>query len=712
MPDTGLNTQEAQDLLKKYGFNELPETPPPSNISLIFSQLKSPLVYILVFAGLVTFFLHEFTDTLVISLAVLLNTVLGFIQEKRAGQALRALKELIHPEARVIRDGRMQTIEARVIVPGDLVVLNKGDKVPAEGDLVFSNRLFLTEAMLTGESVPIEKKKGDVVYMGTVVSAGQARFVTRKTGSTTEIGKIAESLDMLEEQTPLRRQLVHFSKQLSTLVILLTVGVFITGLLLGISPREIFTTSVALAVSAIPEGLLVGLTVILAIGMQRILAKKGLVRNLVSAETLGGVTTICVDKTGTLTQGKMQVVDVIGNEENLKMQTVLANDLDDPVVIAAFEWGSTNKSFDEKKYERIDSIPFTSENKFFASLHNFDDKSNLLLVNGAPEILMAQSQLTLNEVDVLYKQIEELTSQGKRVLGFSRKYVPHEKTELSNSDIEESLEWVGLIAFSDPVRTDVKAALKKTKKAGIKLMVITGDYPKTAISVLKQVGIDVDETNIILGSELDQLDDEALAKRMYDDNHVKVFARTKPEQKLKIVKVLKGRNEVVAMMGDGVNDAPALSAADIGVVVGEATDVAKESADLVLLDSSFNTIVLAIEEGRGIFDNLRKMILYLMCDAFIEIIVVFTAILVRLPLPITAAQILWVNLVSDGFPSLALTIDPKDAGIMDRTPRSPKEPLVAPWMMKLIAIVSIFGGAAAFFLFFYAYSQTGDIVFA
>ncbi len=712
MQDKGLTFEQVEQRIKEHGLNALPEKAPPSSFSLFLSQLKSPLVYVLLAAFVVTLLLHEYTDSTVIALAVFINTILGYIQEKRAGKALRALKEMIHPEAKVIRNGELQTIDVTHLVPGDLVVLNKGDKVPADGKLSYVNRLYLTEAILTGESASVAKNRDDKVFMGTVVSAGQAKFIVEKTGVETEMGKIAQSLDVIDGDTPLRIQISKFSKQLSILTLSLTVLIFTVGLLLGFSAREIFTTSVALAVSAIPEGLLVGLTVILAIGMQRILAQKGLVRNLVSAETLGGVTVICVDKTGTLTQGRMQVTDVIGDESTLVFQTFIANDLDDPIVIAAYEWAAGKKNIDESQYERLDSLPFESDNKFFASLNRYDDSSNILFVNGAPEVLLEKTKLDEGERNLLLGQIENLTTQGKRVLGFAKKMVGKDKVKLSLDDVAGDLEWEGMIAFSDPVRTDVKDSLEKTKQAGIRLVVITGDYPKTAISILNQIGIEVSEGDVILGTLLENMNEDELAGRLYANDNVKVFARTKPEQKLKIVQVLKNKHEVVAMMGDGVNDAPALTAADIGIVVGEATDVAKESADLVLLDSSFKTIVLAIEEGRGIFDNLRKMILYLMSDAFEEIVLVLTTIILRLPLPITAAQILWVNLVSDGFPNLALTVDPKAPGIMQKPPRPTAEELVAPWMKVLILIVSLSGGFFAYALYHHSFLTTGSLELA
>jgi Ca2+-transporting ATPase len=710
----GLTTTQAEHLLEEYGPNALPDKPPPSDLVIFISQLKNPLIYVLLAAGLVTLFLKDYTDSSIIFFAVLINTVLGFIQESKAGKALEALKKLVHPHARVLRNGVIEIIEVEKIVPGDVVVLHQGDKIPADGKIMESSRFFASEAILTGESEPVEKQESDEVFMGTVVTAGTGRMIVTLTGSKTEMGKIAISVSEISDDTPLHRQLAVFSKQLSILVGVLILIVFISGLIFGESPTDIFTTSVALAVSAIPEGLLVALTVVLAIGMQRILRRKGLVRNLVSAETLGGVTIICVDKTGTLTHGKMQVVDVVGEEHEIVKQVTFVNDLDTSVVIAAWEWGSKKVTDADKSefgsQERLDSIPFSSEFKFSASLYPWTEEGNLIFVTGAPEILLENSSLSAKEKEEIQKRIKSLSQEGKRLLGFARKYVGDNKEELLQKDVEKDLQWVGMLAFTDPVRDDVKLALEKTKKAGIKLIVITGDYAETAKVVLKQLGLEVKEKNIILGEDLDSISEEELSEKLSSDPfEVKLFARAKPNQKLKIVQVLKANGEVVAMTGDGVNDAPALAKADIGIVVGEASEVAKETADLVLLDSSFATIVAAIAEGRGIFDNIRKIILYLMSDAFEEILIVLTAIFFRLPVPITAAQILWVNLVSDGFPNLALTIDPKTAGSMSRPPRSPKEPLVAKWMLKIITMVSLIGGFFAFVLFWHAYKTTGNV---
>ena len=621
----GLTTAEAEKRLSKFGPNILPEKPPPSDISIFLSQLKNPLIYVLIFAGLATFFLKHFSDAVIIAMAVIINTILGFFQERRAGKALSALKSLVSPQAEVVRDGKRKKIGANEVVPGDIIVLSQGMKVPADGKLVFVNRMFINEAILTGESQPASKANNEKVYMGTVVSSGQGAMEAQVTGALTQIGKIAEGVQETSEDTPLKKQIGRFSKQLLVLVVFLTLFVFVIGLASGESLIEIFKTAVALAVSAIPEGLIVSLTVVLAIGMQRILRRNGLVRNLTSAETLGGVTTICIDKTGTLTQGKMTVTDVIGDTVELAKQAILANDLDDPLVIAAFEWARGYIKDYIQEHPRLDSIPFSSKERFFASLNKWNKGENIIFVSGAPDSLLSWSKINKSEREKVMQKIEDLTKEGKRVIGFSRKVVPSSNKRLSKEDVKGSLNWIGLLSFSDPVRPGVRDALSKANEAGIKIIVITGDYANTAEAVLTEIGMSISETEELLGEDLEKLSVEELAEAV---RHIKLFARTTPEQKLKIVEALKKNGEVVAMMGDGVNDAPAINKADIGIVVGDASDVARESADLVLLDSNFATIVGAVEEGRGIFENIRKIILYLLSDAFGEIVTVTFAIIV------------------------------------------------------------------------------------
>lgn len=719
--NSGLSTIEAKIRLEKFGPNKLPEVPPPSDLSILLAQFKNPLVYILLIASIVTVLLRDYTDAAVIAAAVGLNTILGFFQERRASRALFALKKLIQPHSLVFRDRERKKVFVEEIVPGDICVIGSGDKIPADGKVLSGSRLFISDAVLTGESVPVGKENGDKVFMGTVVTSGNGFILVEATGKETEIGKIALHIQEPYEDTPLKRQLVHFSRQLTVLVILLTAFVFIIGVVSGLPLKEVFTTSVALAVSSIPEGLLVGLTVVLAIGMQKILGRRGLVRNLVSAETLGGVTTICIDKTGTLTQGQMQLVDVLGDKIAIAKQALIANDLDDPLVIALWEWANKElTSSDLKgsgiddyldKHERLDSIPFSSKERFFASLNKVSSTKKVLFVNGAPEFLLEWTTLSKSERQKIRDEITKLTSQGMRLIGMAKRLVSPQTEKITLASVKKNLEWVGLVAFSDPVREGVRQALEKVKSAKVKLIIITGDYAQTAVSVLDSLGLHIEKDDEILGSELEKMSQNTLQERLETVDTL-LFARTAPMQKLKIVKALKESGEVVAMMGDGVNDAPALKHADIGIVVGDATDVAKESADLILLDSSFATIVSAIEEGRGIFDNIRKIILYLMSDAFEEIVAVIGSILVGLPLPVTAAQILWINLVSDGFPHLALTVDPRSSGIMQIPPRNPRESLVPSWMKKLILIVSLWGGIMGLVLFIFYYKTTGNLVLA
>jgi len=707
--EQGLSNEEVINRQQQYGLNVLPEKSPPSHFSLIVQQLKNPLIYVLLLAGLVTLVIGHLPDAMIIFLAVVVNTVLGFIQERKASNALHALKHYVTNHVVVIRDGKRVSIETSQIVPGDIIILSQGVKVPADGKLIHANRLYLDESILTGESMSVKKVQNDPVFMGTTIASGQAVMLVENTGSNTKMGAIALQIQEAEDDTPLQRQLKGFSKQLVMVVGALTIFVFIIGVFYRFSVMDMFITSVALAVSSIPEGLIVSMTVVLAIGMQKILKRRGLVRKLAAAETLGGVTVICIDKTGTLTQGKMKVVDTIGNEKDLAQQVLLANDLDDPIVIAAFEWGRTIISDFVSEHQRLDSIPFSSKERFFCSLHKWSNDGNRLYVNGAPDLLLQWTTLSEDKREEIIAIIDNLTKQGKRLIGFARKDVSSDKQDLDTSDAKGGLTWVGMLAFSDPVRVGVKDALEQAMGAGIRTVVITGDYSKTSEFVLSELGISLTSEEIITGDELEALSAEEFARKV---KSIRLFARTTPDQKLAIVEALKKRGDIVAMMGDGVNDAPALHDADIGIAVGEATDVAKESADLVLLDSNFSTIVGAIEEGRAMFENIRKIILYLMCDAFAEIVVILGGIVLGLPLPITAMQILWVNLISDGFPGLALTIDPKRVDIMKEKPRPSGERLVNKWMSTLIGFVSLIASLITLASFIVVYKMSNDLVVA
>ena len=688
--------------------NILPEKPPPGELVLVLRQLKNPLIYVLILAAGVTVVIGHWSDAAIILAAVGVNTVLGYIQESRATKALAALRRYVTSRAIVVRGGKRREINAEDIKVGDEVILAAGSRIPADGALIFANRLVVEEAALTGESQAVNKIEGNEVYMGTAVAAGQGRMRVGAIGEDTKMGAIAVQVQEPEEETPFQRQLKIFGRQLVVVVGILVVGVFGLGVVYGQSLTEIFVTAVALAVSSIPEGLIVALTVVLVIGMQRILRRRGLVKRLAAAETLGGVTVICVDKTGTLTQGKMKVVEAVGDREKLAQQAILANDLDDPIVVAAFEWGRKTVSDFVADHPRLDSIPFSPKERWFMSLNRWRGGKNMIFVNGAPEVLVERSTLDSKEKSRVREEIESLTAQGRRLIGMARKEAESTKKRVEEGDAVE-LEWVGLLAFSDPIRVGVKEALEQAMTAGIKVMVITGDYSKTSEFVLAELGMRVRKEEVMTGQELERLGVEDLARRV---KTTRLFARTTPAQKLSIVEALKKNGEVVAMMGDGVNDAPALHRADVGIVVGEATDVARESADLVLLDSNFSTIVAAVEEGRVIFENIRKIVVYLLSDAFGEILVVIGSLVAGWPLPLTAGQILWINLVSDGFPSLALTVDPKRAGIMREKPRLAGELLVSRWMLGLIALVSVAAGMVALAAFGVVYKVTGDIILA
>jgi len=739
---TGLSTHTAGRRLATYGYNLLPKQKPPSPITVLLSQFKSPLIAILIIAALITLYLKDFVDFGVISVAVFINTILGFIQEYKAQKEIYSLKKLFMQKAKVLRGGNEIEISAKYLVPGDIVILHTGQKVPADLRIIKETYLKVNESALTGESVAIQKtsatlnnkkilaERKNMLFWGTGVVSGSAKAVVVGTGMSTEIGEITQSIrNTKEEPTPLQKQLLSLGKTLALSVTGIALIVFAFGALSGVDSLEMFTTAVALAVAAIPEGLAVSLTVILAIGMQRIFKKKALVRKLVAAETLGSVTTICTDKTGTLTEGNMQVVNwkLADLSQTLKA-AALCNDLQNQTEIAIWEKIRSIDSFDpqriKEKYKRLATIPFGSEKKYMAVLTKEADEF-LIYAKGAPEKIVAWSKLSIKEKENWLNISNTWANKGLRVLALAYKNpavkfkadYPTEKQakELLNSQKEFGFSFLGLIALSDPVRKGVKEALIECKNAGIKTVVITGDFRATAQAVMEELGITVTASELMEGEELENISDAELKKRI---PKIKLFARVTPSDKLKIVTALKSLGNVVAVTGDGTNDAPALKCADIGIVVDNATEVARENADMILLDSNFNTIVRAVEEGRAIFDNIRKVALYLLSDSFSEIFLIIGALLLKLPLPLTAAQILWINLVADGFPNLALTIDPKSPNLMKEPPRKSGSPLLNSEIKFLIFLISFITGISglALFAFFMkisnnlALSQT--IVFA
>lgn len=719
----GLTSEEAGKKLQKFGLNVLPEAPPTSDFKILFRQLRSPLIYILLVASVISFLLKDFSDGLVILFAVLVNSILGFYQERKAERGLVALKQILSPQARAIRDGKINNISAKEVVPGDFILLSAGDRVPADGVLIESSGLTINEAILTGESVPVSKyqisdvkhseeniEKEFKAFMGTTVVGGLGKILVTKTGLSSELGAIATTLsETAEVETPLQRRFAKLAHSLTVMVVIAAGVIFTAGILRGESWVDIFTTSVAVAVAAIPEGLVIAVTVTLALGMQQILKRKALVRKLVVAETLGTVTVIATDKTGTLTQGKLQVVKTdFTNKDEALLAATFANHLVDPLEHALWEWLTTQTKSDPQEMlaanPRKSLVPFDSHRKFSATF--LDDKVYFM---GAPEVLLFKS--ISPSIRQKYKQmIDDWAREGLRVLALGVKYQPDSYKNHSIDQIKE-INFLGLVGFADPVRNGVKEALGLCKSAGIGVKVVTGDYRFTAETVMRKVGLLITnpEKEILEGKEIESLSSGDLEKRV---SEVLLFSRVSATQKLKIVECLKKSGEVVALLGDGVNDAPALKKADIGIVVGEATDVARETADMVLLDSNFATIVAAIEEGRGIFANIQKVMTYLLADTFAEMLLIFFGLISGLPLPLTAAQILWINLVTDIFPTLALTVEPKEKNLLRRKPISPDLPLLTKSVVMFMLVVSITSSVVVFLLFWSLLGISKDLYLA
>jgi len=771
--EAGLSTEEAEKRLKKYGKNKLPEKKKFSQLEIALSQLKSPLVYILLVAALVTFMLEHFVDTGVILVAVILNTVVGFIQETKAEKSLEKLKQMVKHRTRVLRDGIEKEINAENIAPGDIIMFRAGDKISADGRILEAHELEVDEASLTGESVPVNKvaeiskhtsasqSKKNMVYMGTAVVKGRGMMVVSSTGTETKFGQIALLLkETKKEKTPLQIKLAKFSQLFSVLTAVIVVVIFAIGIYRGHGVSEMFTTSVAIAVAAIPEGLLVAVTVILAIGMQRILKKGSLVRKLIAAETLGSTTVICTDKTGTLTMGKMQVDHIVTmdatfsldnktrgkiiEEEKRKLDHIVAvkigmicnnavienpNDelekwkIHGDYTEQALLQSGISVGFDsqeiKKDFVRINEIPFSSERKFMATLNKSVSGEYEVYVKGAPEEIINRSthllingkkkQMTEDDLRFLKKEQDNLSKKGLRVISVAFKPADENITgdfkEENDDDIVNKLIFVGLIAIKDPLRPEAKNTIKLAKDAGIKTIMITGDNRLTAKTIANELGMNVEDNNILEGAQLDQMSTKEFSNIV---SKIKVYARVSPSHKSRIVDAWQSKGEVVAMTGDGVNDAPALKSADIGVALGSGTEVAQETADIVLLDNNFKTIITAVEQGRVIYENIRKVILYLVSDSFSEVIVIGGSLLLAVPLPLVAAQILWINLVTDGLPDIALTLEPKEKNIMKEPPRKKDEPLLNYEIKLLIATISIASGVLALAVFIYINNITGD----
>jgi Ca2+-transporting ATPase len=698
----GLSQAEVLSLRKQYGENRLPVEKATSAWTILLNQVKSPLVYIILAAALVSLFAREYSDFAIIMAVVIIDVILGFVQEYQAQKTYTALKGLLKPTTTVLRSGERREVEIWELVPGDLVLLNAGEKVPGDGKLLESTKLVADEAILTGESEPVNKAVDGMTFMGTTILTGRGLMLVQQTGPGTELGKIATSLqEHVEEDTPLQKRLKAFSKTLTLIVAGFTLAIMATGLIMGGSFLNMLRTSIILAIAAVPEGLLIAVTVILVLGMRKILKRNGLVKRMLAVETLGSVTVICTDKTGTLTEGRMRVSESKILDPERALQTmVLCNNLEGPVDIALWEHARQVLNGDPQqlvdKSLRLEEELFTSETKYMitAITGSMFQGQSYNFLKGAPEIVLGMCRIDPAEKSRFVALADRWAGEGLRMIGLAYRTI-------GKLDDYTGYTWVGLVGMEDPVREGVVEAVAVAQKAGIQVKMITGDYRKTAEHIASSIGVLQEGDQSLEGAEVTVLSDEQLKERV---RVVSVFSRIRPQDKFRIVKALQANGEVTAMIGDGVNDAPALQRANIGVVVGSATDVAKETADLILLDNNFRTIVAAIEEGRIIFQNIRKVVAYTLSNSFAEVLTIFIAMVLGWPAPLIVAQILWIHLICDGPSDIVLGFEPKERGIMDEKPKSPDEPILNHLGLSLIGVISISSAFAVLFLFQHLYS--------
>lgn len=773
----GLSETEAVQRLQSHGANSLPEPPKTSRVARFLAQFNNVLIYVLLGAALITLALGHLLDTGVILAVVMANAVIGDLQEGRAEKAMQAIRSMLAVRAAVVRDGHRQTIAGTELVPGDIVLLEAGDKVPADLRLLKAHDLFVQEAMLTGESVPVEKQTepvdpdaalGDrtcMAFSGTTVTAGQATGVVVATASQTEVGRIGHLLAGVEQlTTPLVAQMREFARWL-TLFILAVAGLILAYGHWGLAYDfgELFMAVVGLSVAAIPEGLPAVLTITLAVGVQAMARRNAIVRRLPAIETLGAVSVICSDKTGTLTRNEMSVVSVIAAAHQYEVegegygpdgvfrehgQTIdtercaelealgrvaaLCNDADikcqdghwlaegDPMEAAllAFAARAGLELGDLRRHwTRTDSIPFDTRHRFMATLHHNHENQAFVLVKGAPETVMALCQVqrsgagTTEPMDAprWHEHIALIAAQGQRVLALAARSVAASQVVLERDDLNEGLVFLGLVGLIDPPRTEAIQAVAECRSAGIRVKMITGDHAATAMAIAGQVGLQ-NSTRVLTGAELDRLSDQQLLTEVTETD---VFARTSPEHKLRLVTALQAQKQTVAMTGDGVNDAPALKRADIGIAMGhKGSEAAKEAAELVLADDNFASIAAAVREGRTIHDNIRKVISWTLPTNAGEASVIILALLAGLTLPVTPIQILWVNMVTGVTLGIALAFEGSEADTMQRPPRPRSQPLLTQslvWHIVLVAILFLIG---VFGIYRYAIAQGHSVELA
>ncbi len=700
----GLMTTEANRRLLKHGTNSLPKSRSTTWLTLLIQQFTSPLMIVLLCAAGVSLALQDTVDAGVISVAILLNSLLGFIQEYKANQAMEKLRQLVQPTALVRRDGHDLEIDASELVRGDVVILRAGDRISADARLFECFGCEVNEAALTGESGHVQKKvcvldtgtgvsdRTNMVFTGTSMVIGRLFAVVVATGVDTELGKIAQLVQSTSEQnTPLQDELARLAKWLSFGVAGIVTVLFGVGILYGRGSLEMFQTSVALAVAAIPEGLGISVTIVLAIGMQRMVKHHALIRRLVAAETLGSVSVICTDKTGTITEGRMRVDEVTGNRDAVLEAVVLCNDaildgdtvLGSPTERALLEAGMAAGLHPAKLIKdapRIAEIPFDSAKKYMVTMHEKDGKTWMIL-KGAPERVLT----FCHGSDGHLQEAARLADQGLRLIAVAKKTISHPVTNITDADLQGFV-FTGFVGLRDPLRKEAAEQIRVAKLAGVRTVIVTGDHPKTARAIGVEAGLHMTENAVVTGVELDAWDDAALDHHL---SRIQIFARVEPRHKIRVVQAWQRSGAVVAVTGDGVNDAPALKAADIGVALGSGTEVAKEASDMVLLDDNLSSITTAIEQGRVIFDNMRRSVVYLFTSGFTEMILIAGSLLLGLPLPLLPAQILWINLVADTFPNAALAFEKGEPGIMLRPPRKRGEAVFNRQMAVLLLVIGV-----------------------